>query len=49
MEYGYGPQRYELNEGDTLQFEGETSHGPTKLIELPVVFLSIKFFPEGGE
>jgi transcriptional regulator with XRE-family HTH domain len=49
MEYGYGTQRYRLGKGDTLQFEGEVSHGPTALIKLPVRFLSIKFFPNEVE
>jgi transcriptional regulator with XRE-family HTH domain len=34
LEYGYGTQRYLLQRGDTLQFEGEVSHGPTKLVKL---------------
>ena len=28
MEYGYGTQRYRMEPGDTLQFEGEIAHGP---------------------
>jgi transcriptional regulator with XRE-family HTH domain len=42
MEYGYGNSRYKLNPGDSLVFEGEVPHGPTKLITLPVEFLSVK-------
>lgn len=45
MEYGYGPTRYEISIGDTIQFHGEVTHGPTKLITLPVRFLSIKVYP----
>ncbi len=45
MEYGFGPSRYEIAAGDTMQFHGEVAHGPTKLIELPVRFLSIKVYP----
>ncbi|MDY7104073.1 MAG: XRE family transcriptional regulator [Actinomycetota bacterium] len=45
MEYGYGSQRYVMRPGDTLQFDGETTHGPTRLDDLPIRFLSIKVFP----
>jgi len=41
-EYGYGNSRYTLEPGDSLLFEGEVPHGPTRLIELPVEFLTIK-------
>jgi transcriptional regulator with XRE-family HTH domain len=44
MEYGYGTQRYRMEPGDTLQFEGEIAHGPTDLIELPIRFLSITVY-----
>lgn len=47
MEYGYGRQRYKMERGDTLQFEGEIPHGPTMLIKLPIRFLSITIY--GGE
>ena len=42
MEYGYGSKRYVLKTGDTMQIHGEVAHGPTRLIELPVQFLSLK-------
>jgi transcriptional regulator with XRE-family HTH domain len=41
MEYGYGRQRYRMEPGDALQFEGEIAHGPTELVTLPIRFLSI--------
>ncbi len=44
MEYGYGRQRYKMERGDTLQFEGEIPHGPTMLIKLPIRFLSITIY-----
>ncbi len=47
MEYGYGRQRYKMERGDTLQFEGDIPHGPTMLIKLPIRFLSITIY--GGE
>jgi transcriptional regulator with XRE-family HTH domain len=47
MEYGYGRQRYKMERGDTLQFEGEIPHGPTQLVKLPIRFLSITIY--GGD
>lgn len=44
MEYGCGRQRYRMARGDTLQFEGEIPHGPTKLVKLPIRFLSITIY-----
>ena len=45
MEYGYGSNRYLLEPGDTMQFNGEVPHGPTALVALPVRFLSLKVYP----
>jgi transcriptional regulator with XRE-family HTH domain len=44
MEYGYGRERYRMERGDTLQFEGDIPHGPTQLIKLPIRFLSITIY-----
>ena len=41
MEYSYGRERYRMEKGDTLQFEGDIPHGPTQLIKTPIHFLSI--------
>ena len=41
VEYGFGAGRYVLKPGDALQFSGEIVHGPTRLIELPIKFLSV--------
>ena len=46
MEYGYGSNRYLLEPGDALQFDGGVPHGPTNLVELPVTFLSVKAHAE---
>ncbi len=42
IEYGCGNARYTLAPGDSLMFEGDVPHGPTRLIELPIEFLSVK-------
>lgn len=44
MEYSYGNATYTLEPGDTLQFSGEVTHGPRRLVTLPVQFLSIKAY-----
>ena len=41
MEYGCGAGRWLLQAGDALQFDGEITHGPTELVELPIRFLSV--------
>ncbi len=47
MEYGVGSAEYTLEQGDALQFDGEVSHGPRRVLSLPTQFLSIKAF--GGQ
>ena len=44
MEYTYGNATYILEPGDALQFSGETTHGPRRLISVPVQFLSVKAY-----
>jgi len=41
IEYRHGQQTYVLEPGDSLTFRGDIPHGPEKLIELPIHFLSI--------
>jgi len=47
MEYSYGRELYRMEKGDTLQFEGDIPHGPTRLVKLPIQFLSITIY--GGD
>jgi transcriptional regulator with XRE-family HTH domain len=42
MEYVIGEARFLMEPGDSLQFEGEITHGPGRLVKTPVRFLSIK-------
>jgi len=44
MEYSYGREHYRMEKGDTLQFEGDIPHGPTRLVRLPIRFLSITIY-----
>lgn len=41
MVYGHGASRYTLRPGDALQFDGEGTHGPEALLELPIRFLAV--------
>jgi transcriptional regulator with XRE-family HTH domain len=41
IEYRHGQQTYLLEPGDSLTFRGDIPHGPERLIELPIRFLSI--------
>lgn len=41
IEYRHGQQTYLLEPGDSLSFRGDIPHGPERLIELPIHFLSI--------
>lgn len=46
MEYGHGRSVYRMEPGDSLTLDGEGAHGPTRLIQLPVRFLSVIAFPD---
>ena len=41
LDYGYGRTTYPLGPGDSLMFDGGVSHGPERLVELPIRFLCI--------
>ncbi|MGO1544231.1 MAG: helix-turn-helix domain-containing protein [Gulosibacter sp.] len=41
MEYQHQERAYRLEAGDSILFDGEGVHGPAKLIETPVRFLSV--------
>lgn len=47
IEYRHGQQTYVLAPGDSLTFRGEVPHGPERLMELPIEFLSVIIY--GGE
>ncbi|MER7604645.1 XRE family transcriptional regulator [Nocardioides sp. NPDC127503] len=47
MDYGHGRSVYRMEPGDSLTLDGEGAHGPTKLVRLPVRFLSVIAFPDG--
>ncbi|WP_214108949.1 helix-turn-helix domain-containing protein [Acrocarpospora catenulata] len=46
MVYGHGMAGYTLSPGDCLQFDGAGPHGPQRLVELPIRFLSVTAWPD---
>lgn len=49
IEYRHGRHTYVLSQGDTLSFRGEVPHGPERLLELPIEFLSIIIYGQGDQ
>lgn len=47
--YRYGQHTYDLDPGDSLMFDGRIPHGPERLSELPIKFLSITVELEGAD
>jgi transcriptional regulator with XRE-family HTH domain len=41
MEYRHGRQTYLLGPGDSLTFSGQIPHGPGRLVELPIRFITV--------
>jgi quercetin dioxygenase-like cupin family protein len=49
MIYGHGKSSYTLRPGDALQFDGEAPHGPERLVELPIRFLTVTAFGDSPQ
>lgn len=49
IEYRHGQNTYLLTPGDALTFRGEVPHGPEKLVECPIRFLSVLMYPSAPE
>ncbi|GHT92250.1 XRE family transcriptional regulator [Betaproteobacteria bacterium] len=47
IEYRHGQNTYALKPGDSLTFRGDIPHGPEKLTQCPIRFLSITLYPGG--
>jgi transcriptional regulator with XRE-family HTH domain len=45
LEYRHGTQTYLLEPGDSFTFRGDIAHGPERLIELPIRFLTAIVYP----
>jgi transcriptional regulator with XRE-family HTH domain len=48
LEYRHGAQTYLLEAGDSFTFQGAIPHGPERLIELPIRFLTAIVYPSAG-
>lgn len=48
MRYRHGKESYLLREGDSLTFRGDISHGPERLIKMPIRMLSIIIYASGA-
>ena len=46
VEYRHGDRSYHLAPGDSLYFDANAPHGPDKLLQLPIRFLSIISYPQ---
>jgi transcriptional regulator with XRE-family HTH domain len=49
IEYRHGENIYLLRPGDSLFFDADAAHGPEKLHELPIRFLSVISYPKDGK
>ena len=49
IEYRHGLHTYVLEPGDSLTFRGDIPHGPERLIELPIHFLSTIIYGRQGD
>lgn len=49
IEYRHGRQTYELGPGDALSFRGDIPHGPERLLDLPIEFLSVIIYGLGDQ
>ncbi len=46
MDYSHSRSVYRLHPGDSLLLDGEGTHGPLDLVQLPIRFLSVITFPD---
>ena len=46
--YRHGDQSLHLRPGDSLFFDADAPHGPDELIRLPIRYLSVISYPQGG-
>lgn len=46
VDYLHGREIYHLEAGDTLFFDADAPHGPERLVEFPIRFLSIICYPQ---
>ena len=47
--YRHGDKTYRLTPGDSLFFDADAPHGPEKLVELPIRFLSVIVYSRNSD
>ncbi|WP_238367264.1 helix-turn-helix domain-containing protein [Mesobacterium pallidum] len=48
VDYRHGAELYPLEPGDTLFFDADAPHGPERLVQFPIRYLSIISYPSEG-
>ena len=48
VDYRHGSEMYPLEPGDTLFFDADAPHGPERLVQFPIRYLSIISYPAEG-
>ncbi|SIO30211.1 transcriptional regulator, XRE family with cupin sensor [Rhodovulum sp. ES.010] len=48
LDYRHGSDIYQLEPGDTLFFDADAPHGPERLVQMPIRYLSIISYPQEG-
>ena len=46
LEYRHGNRLFRLKPGDAFTFEGDVPHGPERLLQVPIQFLAILYYPQ---
>jgi transcriptional regulator with XRE-family HTH domain len=46
LEYRHGNRLFRLKPGDAFTFEGDVPHGPERLLQVPIQFLAIIYYPQ---
>jgi transcriptional regulator with XRE-family HTH domain len=49
LEYRHGARTYLLEAGDSFTFRGDIPHGPERLLELPIRFLTAMVYPTAAD
>ncbi|WP_298217735.1 XRE family transcriptional regulator [Halothiobacillus sp.] len=49
VQYRHGKERYLLHPGDALTFDAKVPHGPDKMVQCPIRFLTVLMYPHADE
>ena len=45
LQYRHGEETYVLEPGDSLTFRGDVPHGPDKMMQVPIKFITVLMYP----